>query len=97
MRSKPVYSEGLIHVMERMCSTCIFRPGNKMFLDEGRVEQMVAEATAAESCIPCHTTIHDQAKQQAVCRGFYERHATLPIRLAQAMGLIREVPKHDPS
>lgn len=82
------YRDGRIHVCNTMCKTCIFRPGNLMRLEPGRVEQMVADATREESCIPCHNTLDGQ---QAICRGFYDRHATVPVRLAQLMGLLEFV------
>src|SRR5476651_2454024 len=71
-RSRKVFRDGKVYVCARMCDTCIFRPGNLMNLEEDRVEQMVAQATRAESCIPCHQTL---SGKQAVCRGFFERHA----------------------
>ena len=71
-----------------MCDTCIFRPGNLMHLEDGGVENMVREATKNESCIPCHATTYGQAEGEAVCRGFFERHATLPLQIAARLGFI---------
>lgn len=82
------FHDGVVHVNKRLCSTCIFRPGNLMHLDEGRVEDMVAQATAAESCIPCHQTLDGQ---QAVCRGFYNKHKTQPLQIAERLGFVLEV------
>lgn len=90
-RSKKVFREGKVHVMAEMCPTCIFRPGNLMNLESGRVKQMVRDATKAESCIPCHETTHGGAEGEAICRGFYEKFPTLPIRLAEAIGSLIEV------
>lgn len=59
-----------------------------MHLEEGRVEEMVAQATANESCITCHKTLDGQ---QAVCRGFYDRHRTQPLQIAERLGFIKEV------
>ncbi len=85
-----VYRDGKIHVCARMCSTCIFRPGNLLDLPESRVPQMVADATANDGCIPCHHTTYGQAESgEAVCRGFYERHPTPTLRLAAAMRVIQ--------
>lgn len=80
-----VFRNGKVHVKRAMCATCIFRPGNLMCLQDGRVEQMVRAATRAESCIPCHETLEGL---QAVCRGFHERHATQPLQVAQRLGYI---------
>lgn len=90
---KPVYSDGKVHVMPTMCSTCIFRPGNLMTLQTGRVKEMVDEATAAESVIPCHKTTYGQRDQEAVCRGYYDARVDrlLPLMLARAMEMIEEV------
>lgn len=84
---------GKVSVLDRLCDTCIFRPGNLMQLNEGAVESMVAGALAKNSVIICHDTLpygkHRHA-QQAVCRGFYNRHKNdvYPLRLARMMGVV---------
>lgn len=88
---KPVYADGFVHVMAKQCKTCVFRPGNRMDLEPGRLEQMIRDATAAESCIPCHKTTYDHHPQEAVCRGFFLRHKTQPLQVAERLGLIEEV------
>lgn len=90
--TKGPYYDGRIHVLEAMCATCVFRPGNLMRLQPGRLAGMVSEAKRDESCIPCHSTTHGAQPHEAVCHGFYTRHPTVPLRLAQAMGLIEWVP-----
>lgn len=93
MAKSNVYNEDehKLHVMSDRCSTCIFRPGNLMMLEPGRVAEMVREAKANESVIPCHQTILGQRDQQAVCNGYFEAHgsAVASIRLAVAMGIIQ--------
>lgn len=75
--------------MSEMCETCIFRPGNKLQLKPGALKQLIDGAVKDESCIPCHKTTYGQDKRgEAICRGFYDRFATVPIRLAAAMDLI---------
>lgn len=91
-RKKPVFRDGKIHVCRTMCKTCIFKPGNLMNLQPGRVEQMVADATKNESCIPCHCTL---GGAEAVCRGFYERHPTSPLQIAQRLDRIELVDPHE--
>jgi hypothetical protein len=87
---KPVFRNGMVHVRRAMCDTCIFRPGNLMQLESGRVEWMVEEATKRQSCIPCHKTILGEDRRgEAICRGFYEKHPTVPLQLAAAMGKVR--------
>jgi hypothetical protein len=52
-----VYRDGRVHVQAQMCSTCIFRPGNLMDLNAGRVRSMVDEAREHDSAIVCHQTL----------------------------------------
>jgi hypothetical protein len=54
-----------------------------MHLEPGRVEQMIEKADRADGCIPCHKTI-DTPRNQAVCRGYFDRRSSMPIRLAIA-------------
>lgn len=83
-------AEGKLHVMSRRCSTCIFRPGNLMHLEEGRVEEMVETSVENEGVIPCHQTIHGAREQHAVCRGYFDEHGdrVWQLRLAKTMGVI---------
>lgn len=72
-----------------MCGTCVFRPGNPMFLDPGRLKTLIDEALAADRFIICHATLpyatEDPAVRPAVCRGFYDRYGTLALRLIALM------------
>lgn len=87
-RSRKPYRDGRVHVCRVMCKTCIFRPGNLMDLNPGRKDQMVRDATRAESVIVCHTTL---GSDQAVCRGFFEAHKTAPLQIAERLGLVEMV------
>lgn len=69
-----VYRDGKLHVCDRMCETCIFRPGNLMHLEPGRVEGMVRDALVDQSVIVCHKTLAKEPKQNAACRGFVDRY-----------------------
>lgn len=96
MRSRPVFSDGKVHLRREMCATCIFRPGNQMHLQPGRVAGMVKDCLSdvdEAGNIPCHETIHGLAPQQAICRGFWDRYADrlLTLRLAQFMNIVEEV------
>lgn len=89
-----VYRDGKVHVMAEKCATCIFRPGNLMSLNDGRVRDMVAETVSnVGSNIPCHKTIYGQREQEAVCRGWYDGYADRDFlfRLAKRMDIIEEV------
>ena len=83
------YRDGRLHVCERRCHTCVFRPGNLMHLEPGRLADMVAQAVAEDSAIISHSTLYRDGVDNAVCRGFYDRHRTQPLRVAQRLGLIR--------
>lgn len=86
------FRDGKVHVKGAMCKTCIFRPGNKMSLEEGRVEEMVKSATAEGGAIICHSTLHTKGpKKHAVCRGFFDGHKTGPLQIAERLGFIKEV------
>lgn len=89
----------MLRIQQRMCATCIFRPGNLMDLDPGRVEQMVADSVREDTAIICHDTLDatdDEGEwiidviggPQAVCRGFYDRHKTQPLQVAERLELI---------
>ena len=61
-----------------------------MGLTPGRVEGMVADAQP-DGCIPCHSHLYVGADVEPICRWFYDHHATLPIQVAESMGLIEWV------
>lgn len=83
-----VYRHGRVHVCRKQCATCIFRPGNKFHLDPGRLDSMVAEATANDSTIICHDTL---SGDNAACRGFFDKHKTSPLQIAERLGLVEWV------
>lgn len=89
-----VYANGRVHVLEDRCSTCIFRPGNLMHLDSGRLRELVQSTVDGGdgSTIVCHQTL--DADQNAVCRGWLESaagRADSLMRLARAAGVITEI------
>lgn len=83
-----VADETGVRVMAERCPTCIFRPGNRMFLMPGRVKDMIEEIRRNEGCIPCHETLNDE--MQAVCRGQFDTVRTQPLQIAERMGCIVE-------
>jgi len=85
--SGDTYRDGKVHVCESMCSTCIFRKGNKMQLRPGRVRQMVDDCKRHETAIVCHSTYDGE---HAICYGFWKRwrNDIVPLRLAQLMGIV---------
>ena len=76
----PITSEG-VRVQGEECETCIFKPGNVMFLRGGRVRDMVDAAIKDNTAIVCHETLEGE---RSICRGFYDRYGdrTIMCRLA---------------
>lgn len=92
-RGRPTYSRGKIHVMSEMCSTCVFRPGNLMHLQPGRLKELVDVNVGEGAALTCHKTTFGQSDQEAVCRGYYDsqKDRVPALQLAQAMDIIEEV------
>lgn len=88
MTKHDIYRDGKVHLCKRMCATCIFRRGNLMHLEPGRRDEMVASAMQSNTAIVCHSTLEGD---NAVCRGFFNKHATPVLRIAEAMGVLQEV------
>lgn len=89
MAQTNVYRDGKVHVMKRLCNTCIFREDGRAAVGADRVEQLARDAIASEGCIPCHHTTYGQDERgEAVCRGFFELRATVGLRLAEALKVI---------
>lgn len=82
------YRDGRVHVLEEMCATCVFRPGNLMRLARGRLAGMVASARRDDSAIVCHSTLYRDDVENAVCRGFFDRHPTTPLQIASRLDLV---------
>lgn len=82
-----VYRDGQVHVMAERCSTCIFRPGNLMHLQTGRVQRMVRKIRSSPpgGNIPCHDTLGLDV--QAICRGFWDGPGQQDPLLAMAAEL----------
>ena len=91
---RPPFRDGKVHVCREMCKTCVFRPGNLMDLVPGRLEQMIEGAVRNESSIICHATL---TGDRAVCRGFFDRHKTQPLQLAERLGYLQEINPEDQS
>jgi hypothetical protein len=56
-----------------------------MNLQPGRLTEMITEACQNESTIVCHSTL---AGPNAACRGFFDRHKTQSLQIAERLGLI---------
>jgi hypothetical protein len=74
--------------LSRMCSTCIFRPGNFMRLRDGRLRDIVAEARTEGTYIVCHSTLPGMAPHgvdPAICRGFADRYSTQTLQVLERL------------
>lgn len=96
MTDHNAYRDGKVHVGARLCDTCVFRTGNLMHPAPGRLAAMVNDAHANESAIICHSTLYREGVDHAVCRGFFDRHRTPPLQVAERLGLIEFDPLDDP-
>lgn len=92
------FRDGLVHVLAERCSTCVFRAGNLMQLNAGRLKELVTANAEAESALTCHETLPGWGDAEpAVCRGYFDTHPTLPLRLAEAINVIAYDPPPAPS
>lgn len=85
----PFDADRKLRVMAEKCSTCIFRPGNPMQLNEGRVAGMLAEVRATDSYITCHQTLGTDVG--AICKGGSEAHMGQLERIARRLNGVVEV------
>jgi len=91
-RRSDVAEPGEIRLCSRMCDTCVFRPGNLMLLEPGRVADMVRAARRDEGHITCHKTLDTDAP--AICRGYADgpdAGRSLALRFGRALGWIKEI------
>jgi hypothetical protein len=85
-----IYVNGKVHIRRKQCSTCIFGPRSPV--DQERVDDMVAKATRNDDgCIPCHHHLHQGKPIEPVCKGFFDRYATMPLRMAVALEVVEWV------
>ena len=61
-------------VYSRMCDTCVFRSGNPMHLQPGRLREIVAANLDAGALLICHKTTYGQQAREVACRGFYDAY-----------------------
>lgn len=87
-KTHDVYRNGKVHLCEEMCLTCVFRPGNLMKLEPDRIEGMISDACKNESAIICHSTLNGP---NAVCKGFFDKHKTQSLQIAERLGYLQLV------
>lgn len=96
MAEHNIFRDGTVHVLDRECATCIFRPATRP-VDGRRVAGMVAD-TMDESgaTVVCHSTLYRaEPPEHAICRGWWDRlaHRDPILRLAQAFDRITYQPE----
>jgi len=87
--AQPPYRDGRVHVLSERCTTCVFRPGNLMWLPPGRFKDLVQSNVKEDTAFACHQTLSDE---QAVCRGYFDayKEKITPLRMAVAFDVIEE-------
>lgn len=80
-------------IMKTMCSTCIFRSGNLMQLNPGRVKDMTEQTDASDTNVTCHKTLGTD--QGAICRGSFERRPGQIGRIAERIGALKEITEEE--
>ena len=78
-----------VQVMAEQCSTCIFRPGNLMNLNEGRLKEMTDSTDRGDTNVVCHQTLSD--RWGAFCKGSVDRRAGQSVQIAERLGFIEFV------
>ncbi|MFY1674028.1 HAD domain-containing protein [Plantactinospora sp. WMMB334] len=75
-------------LLSRLCSTCIFHPGNLMRLSPNRLRDLVVKARRDESFIVCHKTLPysgNPGGKPAICRGFADRYSTQALQVIERL------------
>lgn len=83
----PIDAAGKLRIMAEKCSTCIFRPGNVMRLEPGRVKGMLVDVRANDSFVTCHKTL-GTGGPGAICAGSSEAHMGQVERIARRFGSV---------
>lgn len=88
---------GKIRVLDRMCDTCIFRPGAKMGLESERFAEVERTNIEKGALLTCHDTLSYGSYPDfgpAACFGFWERHGrhVAAGRIALLIGILRIAP-----
>jgi hypothetical protein len=81
-------------LLAAQCATCIFRPGNPMHLEPGRLKNLIDSACRQAGYIICHSTLPYAGSPipPAICRGFTDRYTTWQLQLIERLWGFIEVP-----
>lgn len=89
-QTPPFDAQHKLRIMAERCSTCIFRPGNLMSLNDGRVREMLQSVVRHDSYITCHQTLGTD-EPGAICKGGSDAHMGQLERIARLLGGVVEV------
>jgi len=94
-------ASGLSRLLSQRCSTCILRPGDKMHLGPEQTTAFVRQALAEGTYVVCHQTLtygDNPDFGPAICRGFYDAHASRSpaLRLLRAFSRLTEIEPPQP-
>jgi hypothetical protein len=84
-----VDSDNRVRVMVEKCDTCIFRPGNLMTLNPGRVADMTRSTDLNDTNVTCHKTLGTPLG--AFCAGSVARQPGQLVRIAERLNGIVKV------
>lgn len=69
-----------VRVLAEQCPTCVFRPGNPMYLEPGALHEIVATNRAGGTWLTCHKTLPEVAGYgAAACRGWEIAYGLGPV------------------
>lgn len=84
-----------VRVHSQRCGTCVAWEENRMSLEEGRKEELFADAAAADGFVACHQTLDysGYGAPPAICHAYYldHRNDVWPLRLARMRHAIAKV------
>ena len=85
----PCFDGRGVLVMRERCRTCIFRPGNPMRLNRGRLADMTETTDRLDTNVICHQTLGQPVG--ALCRGSVDRRPGQMVQIAERLGVLVEV------
>jgi len=83
----------ILFVMEERCDTCIFRPGNLMDLNKGRLADLIESTDEGDTNVICHKSrsVSGAIHTDAWCKGSVDRRPGKAVRTLREMGLGEEI------
>ena len=76
-------SDPVMKVMDKVCNQCLFSKARVVESDE-RVEEILERCNRTHKAFQCHKA--SIAKQNVICRAFFDGNHSLVVRLAKYFG-----------